>query len=182
MTISSCCYHNLFAFCFLLDFSRYWRLDKVIRLDHQITFRKQATGQGKASGCLLFTHMAAAHALGLVAAGQHPDLAHSTAAATTADINGVAAGALQPSQQGLASPDLELFVTVDHGNVVGCCGHTDVLLSLLCYRRLNRAERRCSVVPSRAVRNFSIWMSFSNRRPCIRVLMAASIIGGGPHI
>ncbi|MNP33098.1 hypothetical protein D3C76_1263150 [compost metagenome] len=47
--------------------------------------------------------------------------------------------------------------------------------------RLNRAERVPSPAPSAAVRKRSMKMSRSNSRPCIRVVMAASIIGGGPQ-
>ena len=153
----------------------------------QVALGKQLARQADAFLFVLQGHLFPAHFAGPVTAVSH-DL-HAAYAATSAPAthrNTLPAKLLHGLEDIPLCRTGKFLTAVFNGNYkFFCCrAHREYvcIYDLTTIQNfLNRALRRAGLALSAAVKKFSMKMCSSNSRPCIRLVMLLSIMGGGPH-
>lgn len=140
----------------------------------QVATWVQSAGQYLALRARLWWCVASTHAAAVELTADHPHKAQPATAAATTDRNAVMVLLLHGRQYRLLGVTLEMAAAAYFDDMKGLAHGSPQM-------RLNNAERVLSALPSAAVKKRSMKMSRSNSLPCISVVMAASIIGGGPH-
>jgi len=140
----------------------------------QVATWVESAGQHPALRADFWRYVSSAHAAAVELTADHPHQAQPTSAAAATDRHAVMVLLLHGRQHRLLCIALEMATAAYFGDMKGLSHGSPQM-------RLNSAERVLSALPSAAVKKRSMKMSRSNSLPCINVVMAASIIGGGPH-
>ncbi len=150
---------------------------KPQRSDLQVAFRDQLAREGDPISFIFFADLGAAHFRGsILAVVEHLHAADTTTAAAAAHWDPFATQSLHREQNILPFFAQKAIPTIGNSDF-----EAPRLLNFVTQNFLNKALRRAGSAPSAAVRNDSMKICSSNKRPCIKVVMQASIIGGGPQ-